>query len=258
MPSSRGIHYFVSGVDRYSRPPVILLHGAGGNHLYWPPQVRRMPGGRILALDLPGHGKSDGSGRQSIADYADEVDGFIRSIGLNTVVLAGHSMGGAIAIELAGRRPDRILGLCLISTGARLRVSPEILAGTDDPAAFSTTVTRIVELSFAADASPRLKQLAAQRMRETRSSVLHGDFLACNAFDATMRVAGFSMPTLILCGEQDRMTPPHYSQWLRSHIAGSRLELVPRAGHMVMLEQPDGVAASLDQFVNGLEYRPGV
>jgi pimeloyl-ACP methyl ester carboxylesterase len=258
MPSSHGIHYFVSGADRYSMPPVILLHGAGGNHLYWPPQVRRMPDRRILAVDLPGHGKSDGSGRQSIEEYAADVDAFIRSIGLNTVVLVGHSMGGIIAIELASRFRGRVLGLCLVSTGAKLRVSPEILRGTDDPAAFATTVARIVELSFAAEAGPRLKELAAQRMRETRPSVLHGDFLACSAFDGSARVAGFGMPTLIVCGEQDRMTPPHYSHWLQSHIAGSQLELVPHAGHMVMLEQPDVVAALIDGFVGGLEYRPGV
>jgi pimeloyl-ACP methyl ester carboxylesterase len=257
MPTSRGIHYFLSGGDLHSTAPVVLLHGAGGNHLYWPPNVRRMPGRRILAVDLPGHGNSDGSGRQSIEEYARDVDAFIRSIGLNTVVLAGHSMGGAIAIELAARSPRRVLGLCLVSTGAKLRVSPEILRGTDDPRAFSTTVTRIVEMSFAEDANPRLRHLAAERMQETRSSVLHGDFLACNAFDASGRIDGLGMPTLIICGERDRMTPPHLSHWLRSHIAGSRLELVPHAGHMVMLEQPDVVAARLDQFVDDLEYRPG-
>jgi pimeloyl-ACP methyl ester carboxylesterase len=257
MPSSHGIHYFVSGADRYSMPPVILIHGAGGNHLYWPPQVRRIPGRRILALDLPGHGKSDGSGRQSIEEYAGDVDAFIRSIGLNTFVLGGHSMGGAIAMELASRHPDRVLGLCLISTGAKLRVSPEILRGTDDPAAFSVTVSRIVELSFGVDASPRLKQLAAQRMRETRSSVLHGDFLACNAFDAAESLDALAMPALIVCGQQDRMTPPHYSHWLRLHIADSRLELLPRTGHMVMLEQPELVAALLDKFLSDLAYRPG-
>ena len=158
---------------------------------------------------------------------------------------------------LAGRHPGLVLALCLISTGPKLRVSPEILRGTDDPAAFSTTVGRIVELSFAAAASPRLKQLAAQRMRETRSSVLHGDFLACQAFDATAMSAELAVPTLIVCGAEDRMTPPHYSHWLRSHIAGARLELVAQAGHMVMLEQPDVVAALLDQFVGSLEYRPG-
>ena len=163
---------------------------------------------------------------------------------------------GQLTIWVTAIKPMR-RPLTLISTGAKLRVSPELLRGTDDSAAFSTTVGRIVDMSFASSASPRLKQLAAQRMRESRSSVLHGDFLACNAFDATAILAGFAFPTLIVCGQQDRMTPPHNSHQLRSQIAGSRLELVPQAGHMVMLEQPDVVAALLDQFVGSLEYRPG-
>jgi pimeloyl-ACP methyl ester carboxylesterase len=257
MPSAHGIHYFVAEADKYLAPPVILLHGAGGNHLYWPPQVRRLPSRRVLAVDLPGHGKSDGPGRQSVEEYARDIEAFVRAVGLNRLVLVGHSMGGAVAIEFASRHPREVLGLCLVSTGARLRVSPEILQGTADPAAYPGALARIVDLSFGPEASQRLKELASLRMREAPRNTLHGDFLACNAFDATSLVAGLSMPTLILCGDKDRMTPSHHSRWLNTHIANSRLELVPNAGHMVMLELPDVVAGLLDQFVDGLEYRPG-
>jgi pimeloyl-ACP methyl ester carboxylesterase len=256
MPSAHGIQYFVTQADQHSLPPVVLIHGAGGNHLHWPPQVRRLPGRRMLAVDLPGHGKSDGPGRQSMEEYACDIEAFIRAIGLNTIVLVGHSMGGAIAIEFASRHPRQVLGLCLVSTGAKLRVSPEILQGTGDPAAYAGALTRIVDLSFGPEAPSRLKELALLRMRETRPSVLHGDFLACNAFDATSRVDRISMPTLIVCGEMDRMTPSHYSHWLRSNIADSRLELVPAAGHMVMLEKSDLMAGLLDQFVESLSFRP--
>ena len=184
MPVSRGLYYFTAG-DNYARPPVVLIHGAGGHHLYWPPQVRRLHDQRTFALDLPGHGKSAGTGHQTIEAYADEVAEFIQSIGLSKAVLVGHSMGGAVALELASRNPERVLGLGLIATGARLQVAAEILQTTADAATFSEAVTLISDLAFAAQTNPRLKVLAAARMRDTRPSVLHGDFLACHALDMT-------------------------------------------------------------------------
>jgi pimeloyl-ACP methyl ester carboxylesterase len=225
--------------------------------LYWPPQVRRLPGQRILALDLPGHGKSAGTGFHTIEGYASGLAEFIRSIGVSKVILVGHSMGGAIALQMALEYPQHVLALCLLGTGAKLRVAPAILKAAADPATFLEAVALVCELSFAAHTSPRLREVAAARMAEVRPSVLHGDFLACDAFDATGRLERVAVPTLLICGAEDKMTPPWYSEFLGTRIRGSALELVPDAGHMVMLEQPEPVARHIERFLNGIPYWPG-
>ena len=127
------LHYQLHhGAARPAGPPLVLVHGAGGNLMHWPGALRRLPGHTVYALDLPGHGKSGGAGRAEIGAYADVVRGFAEALGLVPFVLAGHSMGGAIALEFALRYPARLAGLILVGTGAKLRVAPEILTGILD------------------------------------------------------------------------------------------------------------------------------
>ena len=125
MPTAANLHYFTSGSQDYNRPPVLLIHGAGGHHLYWPPQIRRLSNHRVFAMDLPGHGQSDGIGRDRIEDYVDDVVAFMAAVGLNAAVWIGHSMGGAIALHAAVHRPRRVLALGLVGCGARMRVDPD-------------------------------------------------------------------------------------------------------------------------------------
>jgi pimeloyl-ACP methyl ester carboxylesterase len=257
MPTTTKLFCFSHGTENASRPPLIFIHGAGGTHLHWPPQVRRLSGQRIYAIDLPGHGKSDGVGCQSIADYVCAVLEFLDASHMNSAVFIGHSMGSAIALTLALNFPKRVIGIGLVGSGARLRVLPQILENTTSEAMFPLAVKLINDGAFGSAASPRLKELATQRMAEVRPSVLHGDFLACNEFDVMQRLPEISVPTLILCGTEDRMTPLKYSEYLHDKIAASRLVTVPGAGHMVMLEQPDVVAEALDEFANSIRYRPG-
>lgn len=257
MPSAAGLYYFAHRAEDLARPPVVLLHGAGGHHLYWPPQVRRLHNERILAVDLPGHGKSAGVGHHSIADYADEVIRFVESLKLSKVVLVGHSMGGAIALQVAIKYPQRVLALGLLGSAARLSVNPTLLRLASDPSKVAETVHTIIENSFAPGTSARLKELAGQRMAESRPSVLYGDLLACNAFDASAEASQVAVPTLILFGDDDRMVPVASGRALRRAIPGARLEMLPDAGHMLMLEQPERVAAFLNEFVTGIRYLPG-
>jgi len=266
MPLSNGTYYFANEENNWARPAVILLHGAGGNHLFWPPEIRHLAGQRIYALDLPSHGKSEGVGRQSISDYAESVLDFMDSLKMRKAVFVGHSMGGAIALWLGIHRPARTLGLGLVATAPRLRVSPELLENASNPAtarlsargeACPLVVKTIVEWSFSPSADARLKELAAKRLSEVRSSVLHGDFLACAAYDETNLLGRIKAPTLIISGSEDKMTPPYLSQAMRERIKNSLLHTVDGAGHMVMLEQPLVVARVLDLFLNTIDYRPG-
>ncbi len=257
MPLSNGIYYFAHEEDNWARPAVIFLHGAGGNHLFWPPEMRHLSGQRIYALDLPSHGKSDGVGRQSISDYAESVLGFMDSLKLRKAIFVGHSMGGAIALWLGIHRPARTLGLGLIASAPRLRVSPELLENAANPATCPLAVKAITEWSFAPSVDERLKELAAKRLAEVRPSVLNGDLLACAAYDETSLLGRIKAPTLIVCGTKDKMTPLYLSQAMSERIKGSLLHTVDGAGHMVMLEQPLVVARVLNLFLNTIEYHPG-
>src|SRR5512140_1427122 len=99
MPIAAGLYYFAHGADLLTRPPVVLIHGAGGNHLYWPPELRRMPNQRVFAVDLPGHGNSHGVGHHTIDDYAEGILAFAKALKLASIALVGHSMGGALALQ---------------------------------------------------------------------------------------------------------------------------------------------------------------
>lgn len=257
MPVASGLYYFAHEAENFMRPPVILIHGAGGSHLSWPPQVRRQHNQRVFAVDLPGHGKSDGIGHQIVDDYAGEVVDFMKALGVNAAVLIGHSMGGAIALKIALQFAKRVLGLGLLGCGARMRVSPAILQSASNPSTFADAVRMVNDFSYAPQVGEKLKELGAQRLSEARPAVLYGDFLACNAFDVTEQVEEISVPSLILCGTEDRMMPLKNSEFLNDHIHGARLEVLPGAGHMMMAEQPDKVAAVLGDFLETISYRPG-
>jgi len=255
MPIAAGLHFFAQEAGNTARPPVILIHGAGGTHLYWPPQVRRLQGQRIYALDLPGHGRSEGVGRQRVEDYSQAVVDFMRASRLRAAVLIGHSLGSAIALALAKEHPRRVLGLGLLGAGARLRVAPAILDAAGNPTTHRAAVDLITQRSYSVRASTRLKELASERMAETRPTVLHGDLLACDGFNVVGQLGEFTAPTLILAAADDQMTPLKLSEELREEIHDARLEIIPEAGHMLMLEQPARVADALGRFLNSIPYQ---
>jgi pimeloyl-ACP methyl ester carboxylesterase len=172
-------------------------------------------------------------------------------------VVVGHSMGGAIAQTLAQQYPERIVGLVLVGSGARLRVDPLILENTSNQATFPVAVQTIMERAFSPNTDPKLIQLAANNMGKTRPSVLHSDFTACNAFDMMSSITKIRYPTLVICGQDDQLTPARYSQYMASQIPKAELRIIPDAGHMVMLEQPQIVADELSSFLRTLKYAPG-
>jgi pimeloyl-ACP methyl ester carboxylesterase len=257
VPTASGLYYaFHQGSD-LETPPVVLIHGAGGSSLHWPAEVRRLPRYRVFGLDLPGHGKSEGRGQQSIGAYAGQIQDWLLSLNLPRAVFIGHSLGAAIALETALEYPEHVFGLGLLGAGARLPLPEQVLADALNATTYHKAIQAVVDLSFSPTADPRLVELASIRMGETRSSVLHGDFLACAGFDVSEKLGKVHQPTLILCGADDRLTPPRFSQLMASLIRDSRLEIIPQAGHMVMLEQPQAVAERLVQFLDSIPYIAG-
>jgi pimeloyl-ACP methyl ester carboxylesterase len=244
----RAIAYRVYGreVDP-QRPPVLLVHGAGGSHMVWPAPLRHLAHTTVYALDLPGHGASPLPGCTGVSAYSEIVRDFVDALDLPPLLLAGHSLGAAIALDFALAYPQRLAALALIGGGARMRVSPALLEGVLHD--FDATTAQIVAYSYHRAATAEQKDAYLRHLREADPHVLYGDFVACHNFDATDRLADLHTPALIICGQQDRMTPPERSRYLHDHIAGSDLLLVEDAGHNVMVEQPVVVTAALAALV---------
>ncbi|MCB9450172.1 MAG: alpha/beta hydrolase [Anaerolineaceae bacterium] len=233
------------------RPVTVMIHGAGGTHLDWPAELRRLPEANAIIPDLPGHGKSPGSGHQSVAAYTASITALLDALHIQQAVIAGHSMGGAIAQTLALTQPDRVLGLILVGTGAKLGVHPDILNGV------LTEMSRTMGLLMRGywgetPQNEQLFRLSQQRLLEFNPTVLFNDYSACNAFDIRDRIAEIQKPTLIIGGTNDNMTPLKFSQYLHDHIAGSELAVVETGAHMMMLEQPQFVADSVQKWLTNL------
>jgi pimeloyl-ACP methyl ester carboxylesterase len=258
MPVSENLYYSYHRDNVAENPPVVLIHGAGGMHLYWPPEIRRLSGYHVYAIDLPGHGKSEiCGGQQTIGDYARYLVQWLESIQLRRAVFVGHSMGSAIALVLAIHHPEYVVGLGLIGAGARLRVNPEVLNYAADSTTFHKAVDLMVSCSFSPTTPLHLIELASRHMEAPRQSVFYGDLLACNRFDVMDHLGEVQQNTLVICGADDQMTPVRYAQYLASSIPKARLNIIPDAGHMVMLEQPRSVADCLLSFLNDVSFHPG-
>ena len=228
-------------------PTLVLVHGAGGSHLHWPPELRRMPAATVYALDLPGHGRSEGPSYDTVRDYAASVVAFIRAVGIGKTVIVGHSMGGAIAQLLALDFPEYINGVVLVGSGARLCVATSILEGIRDN--FEEAVGLITRLAWSSGTDPALIELGQRALLETGPDVLRGDFVACDRFDVMHRLGEIEVPTLIMGGKADQLTPVKYAHFLAEHIPNSRCAIIEGGGHMVMLEYPRDVAKEINGFL---------
>jgi pimeloyl-ACP methyl ester carboxylesterase len=159
---------------------------------------------------------------------------------LDSVIAAGHSMGGAIAQTLALDYPARVKGLILIGTGAQLAVNEAILTGiqTDREA----TIRTMAKWMWAKDVPDAMREMSIERMMAAKPAVIHRDYLACSRFDVRGRVAEISAPTLVIGGTADKMTPHKLSAFLAETIPHAELVTIEGGGHMMMLEQPQAVA----------------
>ncbi len=249
--SSTSLYYTLAGrATRY--PPVVLLHGAGGSRLDWPVELRRMPGVQVWTIDLPGHGRSPGAGRTTVAEYAEDVQAFLDAAQIERAVVVGHSMGGAIAQQLALDRSERVAGLVLIATGSKLPVEPSLPERAQaTPAA---VIQWVVERAWHPATPAAQLALARERLAQTAPAVLRGDFLACQAFDVRGREHEIGVPVLVIGAAEDRMVRPDFSVTLAARIPGARLVMIEGAGHMVTLERPTEVARAMMEWLGEQQW----
>jgi len=214
---------------------LVMIHGAGGSSTTWFMQMR--PLGRlahVVALDLNGHGQTpDRNAPDVTRSYLDDIETVVAEF--DRPILVGHSMGGALSQLYALKRPQDIRGLVLVGTGAKLKVLPIIFDLLDSN--FEGYVEAAGRYMFTDTADKSIVQSSQTEIRKCQVSVIKRDFAVCNGFDVMDTVNRITLPTLILVGQQDVMTPVKYAEYLAAKIAGSSLHIIPNAGHSVMLEQ---------------------
>ena len=241
-----------------AKPTVAFIHGAASDHSMWALQSRYFAyhGWNALALDLPGHGKSEGKALDRIGDIADWVARVLDATGASTASLVGHSMGSLVALETAARHPARIAKLALIGTAAPMPVSEPLLNASKANDHVAYEMINVFSHSNAAqiggNTMPGIWMMgsAMRLMERSGSGVLHADFSACNAYDSGLESAvKIKCPALLILGKRDQMAPMKSAQALAAKIPNVRTVTLEGAGHALMSEQPDAVLDALIGFL---------
>ena len=234
------------------RKTLFFIHGSAGDHTSWKEQYGALDGSfNIVAVDLPGNGQSEGTSEQEVAAYARWVKKAVEALGLHRPVLIGHSLGAAIVLESALRYGDMLSGIVTVGGGAAMPVNPMVLDGMrEDP---SMLVNSIPAFAVSKKNRERLKGFLVEGLERVDTDVAYGNFLACNRFEISEEVERIRIPTLLICGEDDKMMPPKFSEYLEEKIPNARLVLIPETGHFVMMEDAQAFNEALVGFVDMLE-----
>jgi 3-oxoadipate enol-lactonase len=250
--------------DNGSGIPLLLIHGYPLSRALWEPQVTGLADvARVLALDLRGHGGSDvGPESYSMSVLADDCRRLLDTLGIaQPVVLGGLSMGGYVVFEFYRKYPQRIAGLILAATRAGAD-SPEAKANRDTAAttAREKGVGAIVETMLPKILSqksfqtrPKLVTRVRKLMASTPLAAVLGDLAAMrDRADSTAILAQIDKPTLILHGADDQLIPPAEAQATGAAIPNARLQILPEAGHLLNLEQPEAFNEAVRGFLSSI------
>lgn len=229
------------------RWPALLVHGAGGSASTWSGVHDRFQSLRAYALDLPGHGVSSGAPCKDMRTYAEAVEDVRRRLGLERIVIVGHSLGGMVAQWYARLYPATCRAIVLACSAPDYAVDPERLRQVEQD------WDAYVEVNYPQQVSPqadrRLLDAARALVRQRDPRVFRHDWLVCGAHDAKSWLGTLSVPCLVIGAQEDRLVPIPGSLALYSLIEGAHLTVIGPAGHSVMLEQPERFVAAIDSFI---------
>lgn len=229
-------------------PTVLFIHGSGGSNIMWRAQVEALAREmNTIALDLPGHGASEGEGMDCITDYTAVVDDFVASLGISRPVVCGLSIGGAIVLQLLLDMPQKYKAGIVVNSGARLRVMPLIFETLEKD--FEGFINASYSFSISEKTDPAQVKPLVDSMAQCPPAITSGDFAACDTFDVMERITEIAAPLLIIASAEDKMTPVKYGTFMADHIKNSSMVVIEDAGHLAPMEKPDEVSRAISEFV---------
>lgn len=236
--------------------PVILLHGAGGSFLGWPANLRRLSGQRVFALDLPGHGHSAPPACRSMQSLVRRLHQFIAGMGFYHVALVGYSLGGALALSYASAYPDQIIGLLTISCGYQLDMPQEILGALRKPADTRKAIEAFSKAAFHPAFPQAERRAILAPMLRIGPDVLLADLSIAADFCFYPQPCLTNIPSLIIGGSSDVITPPASLRQLGRYLPKSTVSILPEAGHMLVYEKNEELRTKVSAFLNRVN-KPG-
>jgi len=240
-------------------PAVVFIHGGAQDHCVWALQSRYLAhhGYAVLAVDLPGHGRSTGAPLAGIAAMADWLIALLDAAKVGKAALVGHSMGSLVALDCAARYPARVERIALLGTAFPMRVSSELLEATqdDEPRAHRmiNAWSHSAVAHYPSNPGPGFWVIGEnlRLMQRQKPGVLHADFAACNDYKAgAERAAQVRCPALVVLGRLDAMTPARSGRGLAKAIPGAGLRQLEDCGHNMMGEKPDEILDALVEFLH--------
>jgi pimeloyl-ACP methyl ester carboxylesterase len=232
-----------------AKSTIFFIHGAGGSSLFWQAQVEGLAGrANTVAIDLPGHGRSAGSGCDNIEDYARAVVEFIKGLDVSRPVICGVSLGGAVAQQILLDFPQHAKAGILIGTGCSLKVAPFIFEKIEND--YHGFVELLSKLCASKKTDRERVQPFRQDLADCKSEVAHGDFCACDGFDIKSRLSEIDVPVLVVTAEEDKLTPPNYGEFLHKNIKSATLVHIMGAGHIAPMEKPDKINRAIKEFMD--------
>lgn len=228
---------------------IVFIHGAGTSGLSFYYQTKHFRNSK--AIDLPGH--PVGTPCDTISEYVEWVRGFIAARGYKDIVLCGHSMGGAISLLYALKYPTEVKGLVLMNTGGKLRVSKTILDSCKIESKDQLNTWAKYHKANYECPDRDIQELLTQKTVAIGPSTEQHDLKACNDFDVMSSLPNLTIPTNIICGSEDQLTPVKYAKHLNSEIKNSEITIVPNSKHFSMLDNHKQVNQSIDSFLYKLK-----
>ena len=239
-------------------PAVVFIHGGEQDHCVWVLQSRYLAhhGYAVLAVDLPGHGKSGGAPLGNIEDMAAWILALLDAAKVNTAALIGHSMGSLVALECAARHPERVDRVALLGTAFPMRVAPDLLRATESRESDAHNMINVWSHSahahYPSNPGPGFWVIGGnlRLMQRQKPGVLRADFAACDGYKTGFeRAAQVRCPALFLLGARDAMTPARAGRDLAGAVPHSIIKTLEGTGHNLMGEKPDEVLDALVEFL---------